>query len=101
VPRFLAGISGPLSGHLRVPCVKCRATTIFDTESAKPIHALVEIDAERELRCGACRWFLAGVVVTAGDATIRVPCVRKGCKRNNRFHATDRSVERDVKVPVA
>jgi phage FluMu protein Com len=101
VPRFLAGIAGPLSGNLRVPCVKCRTTTVFNLETAKPILALVEIDHERELRCGACRWFLAGVVVASGEGTVRVPCVKKGCKRNNTFHANDRSIQSDVKVPVA
>jgi hypothetical protein len=35
------------------------------------------------------------------QAAVRIPCVRKGCKRNNVFQANDRTIQSDVKVPVA
>ena len=84
VPRFLGAVSGAVTGTLRIPCPKCRADVVFDLASGTPVASVLD-GAERELRCGKCVKFLAGVVVTAGRGRVRVPCVEAECKRDNPF----------------
>jgi len=100
VPRFLVGLTGELHGTIRVPCAKCRKHTTFDLETGTKLEFVSLRDFERELRCGACRGFLAGVVAT-GDGNVRVPCTEKDCKRNNLFKVLAKQDPVRVEVPVS
>lgn len=100
VPRFLAGLTGEMHGTLRVLCVKCRKCVTFDLEQATKLEFVSLRDHERELRCGSCRGFLAGVVAT-GEGTIRIPCTEKACKRNNSFRVAAYAAPVHVEAPVS
>jgi hypothetical protein len=100
VPRFLVGLTGEMHGTIRVPCAKCRKATVFDLETGGKLEFVNLRQFERELRCGACRGFLAGAVAT-GEGAIRIPCTEKACKRNNAFKVAAQSEPVIVEVPVA
>lgn len=103
VPRFLAAAGRALYGTLRIKCPKCRKSVTFDLSTGEVVTVQVLRTQERELRCGSCRWFLAGVVVEAGDGHVRVQCPNdihgNKCKRNNRFSCTAMEVQ-EVELPV-
>lgn len=87
VPRFLGAASGTVTGTLRIPCPKCRADVVFDLASGATVATVLD-GGERELRCGKCVKFLAGVVVTDGRGRVRVPCIETACKRDNPFEVS-------------
>ena len=97
VPRFLGAVSGAVTGRIRIPCPKCRMHERFDLASGQALAAVID-GAERELRCGKCRTFLAGVVAD-GAGRVRVPCIEADCKRNNEFQVGRPT--RQVQVPVS
>ena len=85
VPRFLAAGGRALQGQLRIKCPKCRTTSVFDLATGAVLKSHPLRSQERELRCGGCRWFVAGVVVTGGSGQVRVQCPKEKCKRANPF----------------
>lgn len=101
VPRFLVGVTPGTAGRIRVPCTKCRKSTVFDLATGDVVdEQLVRAD-ERELRCGRCRWFLAGVIATAAGE-VRIPCAARHdptCKHNNTFKVAPTHTSA-VQVPV-
>lgn len=105
VPRFLAATSRGLAGSLRIKCPKCRQQAIFDLATGGLLTVQPLRTQERELRCGACRWFLAGVIITSGSGSVRVQCPNRlktnerECKRNNRFACSAETVK-VVELPV-
>lgn len=105
VPRFLAATSHGMEGPFRIKCPKCRKEAIFDLATGELLTVQILRSQERELRCGACRWFLAGVIITSGTGTIRVQCpnrlktAERECKRNNRFVCSAETVK-VVELPV-
>jgi hypothetical protein len=70
---------------MRVPCPKCRQHTSFDLMTGAVAKATVVRAEERELRCGKCRGFLAGVKVDRGAGQARIPCTKTKCKRHNSY----------------
>lgn len=85
VPRFLAAASRGLVGTLRIKCPKCRHDSVFALETGAILSTVPPRSRERELRCGACSWFVAGIHVTSGDGFVRAQCPVSECKRQNRF----------------
>lgn len=98
VPRFLAAAARTLEGQLRIKCPKCRKTTVFDLATGTVMASHPLRSQERELRCGSCRWFVAGVVVTGGNGYVRVQCPKE-CKRANRYECSTEHIE-VVELPV-
>ncbi|MDP3911652.1 MAG: hypothetical protein Q8Q14_14800 [Gemmatimonadales bacterium] len=98
VPRFLAASRG-CEGTLRIKCPKCRHEAVFVLHTGEQLSTVPARAQERELRCGGCTWFIAGVHVTQGEGYVRVQCPRPECKRPNRFacSVTEASV---IEVPV-
>lgn len=95
LPRFIVGIGGEASGTIRVICPKCREHVTFDLATGEIVRDQSISVRERDLRCGKCRWFLAGMVAS-GSGYVRIPCARTGCKRNNKFDLEPRRIHARV-----
>lgn len=99
VPRFLAAASRGIDGTLRIKCPKCRHESIFDLANGDVLASTPLRSQERELRCGGCTWFLAGVTVAVGAGYVRLQCPQSNCKRQTRFACTATTTQA-VEVPV-
>lgn len=99
VPRFLAAASRGLVGTLRIKCPKCRKSETFSLATGEVLKVQTVRAHERELRCGGCTWFLAGVIITEGEGYVRVQCPKTECKRANPIKVKPET-QTSVELPV-